>query len=120
MSPDCRIWVGNNSGFSCKSFFESLVGMEGCPNLEPSQFIWKSGVPYRIKVFAWLVFHGNLNTCDLVPRRNSHLALSPSCCVMCKEEGVTLDHLMLHCKVARGLWPKVLTEAGFLWAFPAN
>ncbi|GMN45376.1 hypothetical protein TIFTF001_014557 [Ficus carica] len=39
---------------------------------------------------------------------------------MCKEEGETLVHLMLHCKVARALWQKVSTEAGCLWAFSAN
>ena len=37
---------------------------------------------------------------------------------MCKEEGETLDHLLLHCKVARSLWVRLLQEAEFWWVFP--
>ena len=37
---------------------------------------------------------------------------------MCKEEGDTLDHLLVHCKVARSLWVRLLQEAGFCWVFP--
>ena len=37
---------------------------------------------------------------------------------MCKEEGESLDHLFLRCKVARSLWVKLLQEAGLCWVFP--
>ena len=90
------------------------------PKLEPFSFIWKSSVPYRVKVFAWLVFHGKINTCDMVQRRNPHSALSPSWCILCRNDGKTLDHLMLHCEVASILWKILLKEAGFLWVFPVH
>lgn len=35
---------------------------------------------------------GKLILSDLVQRRNPHLAVSPTWCVMCKEEGESLDH----------------------------
>ena len=37
---------------------------------------------------------------------------------MCKEEGESLDHLFLRCKVARSLWVRLFQEAEFWWAFP--
>ncbi|KAL5569671.1 hypothetical protein UlMin_026246, partial [Ulmus minor] len=89
-------------------------------SFEPFRFIWKSSVPHRIKVFAWLVFHGKLNTCDRVQRKNPQMILFPNRCVMCKKEAETADHLLLHCMTARYLWLKVLGEAGLYWVAPTS
>ena len=66
---DKRVWIAHHFGeFSCKFFFDIL------PNLQPSipfpqfNFIWKRGVPSKIKVFAWLALLGKVNTCDLNQR----------------------------------------------------
>ena len=61
-------------------------------------------------------------TCDKFQRRNPHLALSPSWCVLCRSDGETIDHILLHCKMARLYWQNLLNEAGvgLLWAFPAE
>ena len=50
--------------------------------------------------------------------RNPNMALSPSRCVLCKEDSESIDHLLMHCKVAGDLWKKLFREAGFLWVFP--
>ena len=31
------------------------------------------------------------------------------CCCMCKPDGETIDHLFLHCPVAKGLWDLVFS-----------
>ena len=111
-SLDARVWNFNSGIFSCKSFFDCLTGYTGMVSFEPFRFIWKSSVPHRIKVFSWLVFHGKLNTCDRVQRKNPQMNLFPNRCVMCKKEVETADHLLLHCMTARYLWLKVLGEVG--------
>ncbi|KAL5549263.1 hypothetical protein UlMin_004494 [Ulmus minor] len=71
-------------------------------------------------VFAWLVFHGKLNTCDRVQRKNPQMNLFPNMCAMCKKDAETADHLFLHCMTARYLWVKVLGEVGLYWVDPAT
>ncbi|KAL5572344.1 hypothetical protein UlMin_021941 [Ulmus minor] len=114
------VWNFNSGIFSCKSFFDCLTGYTGMVSFEPFCFIWKSSVPHRIKVFAWLVFHEKLNTCDRVQRKNPRMYLFSNRCVMCKKEAETADHLLLHCMTARYLWLKVLGEVGLYWVAPTS
>ena len=100
--PDSRIWVRDPLGFTCKSFF-SLLGGETLPRFEPFKFIWKSCIPYRVKVFAWLIVHGKVNT------------LSHSWCVICRKNNESIDHLLMHCEIATKLWNQLFYEAGFSW-----
>ena len=37
---------------------------------------------------------------------------------MCKADGETIDHLFIHCTVARELWDAVLTLFGMHWVMP--
>ncbi|KAL5539045.1 hypothetical protein UlMin_044773 [Ulmus minor] len=83
------------------SFFDCLLGNASSFNFEPFRFIWKSSVPHRVKVSAWLIFLGKLNTCDRVQRKNPQMMLSPNMCVMCKKDEETVNHLFLHCCSAR-------------------
>ena len=101
---DSRIWVRDPLGFTCKSFFVSLLSVESLPRLQPFKFIWKCSIPYRVKVFAWLVVHDKVNTCDLVQRWNPNMALSPSWCVLCWKQNETIDHLLMHCEITTKLW----------------
>jgi hypothetical protein len=36
-------------------------------------------------------------------------------CCMCKKSGVSIDHLLLHCEVARDLWSYILKLFGEEW-----
>lgn len=67
---DARCWASNLGVFFGKSFFDCLMGNSSRVNFVPFRFIWKSSVPHRVKVFAWLTFHEKLNTCDKVQRKN--------------------------------------------------
>ncbi|KAL5583298.1 hypothetical protein UlMin_015740 [Ulmus minor] len=102
------------------SFFDCLLGNANSFNFEPFRFIWKSSVPHRVKVSAWLIYLGKLNTCDRVQRRNPQMMLSPNRCVMCKRDEESVNHLFLHCCSARFLWLKALGEVGIHWAAPAS
>ena len=37
---------------------------------------------------------------------------------MCKKSGVSIDHLLLHCEVARDLWSYILKLFGAEWVMP--
>ena len=115
--PDSRIWVRDPLGFTCKSFFVSLLNVEPLPRFQPFNFIWKPYIPYKVKIFAWLVVHGKVNTCDLVQRRNPNMALSPSWCVLCSKQNESIDHLLMHCEIATKLWNQLFNEAHLSWVF---
>jgi hypothetical protein len=36
-------------------------------------------------------------------------------CCMCKKNGESIDHLLLHCEVARDLWSYILVLFGVEW-----
>ena len=37
---------------------------------------------------------------------------------MCKKYGESMDHLLLHCKVAKALWDGIFSRAGLVWVMP--
>ena len=76
---DKRVWIANHSGeFSCKSFFDNLSNPQSSIPFPQFNFIWKCGVPSKIKVFAWLASLGRVNTCDLIQWWRPYMCLSPS------------------------------------------
>jgi hypothetical protein len=81
--------------FQVRSFYLVLSSREGV--LFPWKCIWKPKVPPRVAFFIWTVALGRILTADNLRRRN--IILVDWCC-LCKEDGETIDHLFLHCKVA--------------------
>ena len=53
---------------------------------------------------------GKINTYDILQRMRSFQCLSPSWCVMCKQDQETISHLFFTCGYARSLWSKVFKE----------
>ena len=62
--------------------------------------------------FSWTATLGKILSIDNLRKRG--LILVDWCC-MCKEGGESLDHLLLHCKVACELWDLVLGLFGVHW-----
>ena len=95
---DTRSWVGEKLGsFSCKSFFQLLINSPQDLAFVPHKFIWKTGIPPKVKVFVWLASWKRVNTCDILQKRRPKLAISPSWCSLCKQKGENIDHILLHC-----------------------
>ena len=116
---DKRLWVGEKSGsFSCKSFFELLIDFLNDDIFVPHKLIWKTGIPPKVKVFTWLASWKRVNTCDLLQIRRPYVALSPSWCILCKNENESIDHLLLHCRFAQFIWDKVRMEFEMIGAMP--
>lgn len=51
--PDKRVWSAYSSRvFSCKSYFEKLIGYSLVLYCFPSDLIWKASVPLKVKIFS--------------------------------------------------------------------
>ena len=65
--------------------------------------------------FAWEAAWGKVLTLDRLQKRGWQL---PNCCFLCGCEKETVNHILIHCTVARVLWDIVLGLFGAQWVFP--
>ena len=93
---DRTIWNLEPSGnFSSKSYFLWLSDDRSFNDFKPFAMIWKAKVPMKIQIFPWALVKGEINTGDVIQRRNPNICLSPSCCVMCRRSEDSINHLFL-------------------------
>ncbi|KAM7464801.1 hypothetical protein LguiB_012363 [Lonicera macranthoides] len=118
---DSSVWGGDKNGmFSVKSFFKILTNSDvGCI-FAPKDMTWKSGIPPKVRVLAWLAALRKVNTADLIQLRRPFMHLSPSWCVLCKRDRENIDHLLLHCSFAKEIWNKVRKEFNLIAVFPGS
>jgi hypothetical protein len=80
-----------------KSYYEVLNRKD-----DPS-FLWKSilhvKAPARVAFFVWTTALGKILTHDNLRKRN---VVIEWCCIY-KKSGESIEHLLLHCEVARDL-----------------
>ena len=104
-----------DKGFSVKSMYK---GFDVSLAFEfPHRLVWNSVVPQKIGVFAWEAAWGKVLTLDQLKRRGITFA---NRCNMCEEEEETIDHLLIHCKIAKMLWDLFLSIVGISWFFPQS
>lgn len=65
--------------------------------------------------FLWTVARDSILTIDNLVKRN--LSLVNWCC-LCRCNGETMDHLLLHCKFAHALWSEVFLMFGLQRVMP--
>jgi hypothetical protein len=41
-------------------------------------------------------------------------------CCLCKSDGETIDHLLLHCEIAHSLWYAIFSRFGLSWVIPSK
>ncbi|RVW36857.1 hypothetical protein CK203_113738 [Vitis vinifera] len=100
--------------FGRKSEGVSLVlGKYGVQGADfPHSKIWVDKVPTKIAFFAWEATWGKVLTLDRLQRRGWQF---PNRCFLCGCEEETINHILIHCTMAKGLWDIILALCGVQW-----
>jgi hypothetical protein len=72
-------------------------------------------VPLKVAFFAWTAAQRKILTLDNL--RKKRVIVIDRCC-MCKMNGESVDHLLLHCEVARALWNAIFSRFSLFWVMP--
>jgi hypothetical protein len=111
---DKMVWIPSLvEGFQVRSYYQVLSSSRNGDF--PWKIIWKSKVPPRVAFFSWLAALGKILTADNLRKR--YIVLVSWCC-MCKADGESVDHLLLHCSVAKDFWDMLFAMFGVHWVMP--
>jgi hypothetical protein len=109
-------WVPSRKGlFEVKSFYRAL-SPRGLRSF-PWKSVWRSKAPPRVAFFVWTAAHSKILTLDNLGRRGLVVV---NRCWLCETEGESVDHLLLHCAAARGLWSAFFARFGLCWVMPRS
>jgi hypothetical protein len=100
-------------GFKVSSYYKDLSRRNDTSF--PWKSIWKPKVPSRIAFFLWVASLGKILTVENLRRRNIVVV---NWCYLCKANGESVDHLLLHCSFLRELWDLVFAFFGVHWVMP--
>jgi hypothetical protein len=107
-------WIPSSKGaFEVRSYYQ-VLSSHG-PISFPWKGIWRTKAPPRVAFFAWTAARGKILTIDNLCRRGMIVV---NRCYLCKSDGESVDHLLLHCEVANALWNAILSRLGLCWVMP--
>jgi hypothetical protein len=111
--PDRRTMLCG-APFSSKEAYIQLHSHLANADLMP---IWKSRLPHRIRVFAWLLYMDRLNTREKLANKT---IIDDSSCPLCADSVEDREHLFFSCPAAQAIWTKIgipplSFETGNLW-----
>jgi hypothetical protein len=113
---DKLCWVPSHKGlFEVKSFYRAL-SPRGSYSF-PWKSVWRSKVPPTMAFFVWTAVHSKILTLDNFGRKGLVVV---NRCWLCEMEGESVDHLLLHCVVVRGLWNTFFARFGLCWVMPRS
>jgi hypothetical protein len=113
-SDDTMCWKpAPQKGFKVSSYYRVLSSREDI--YFPWKSIWQPKVPSQVAFFVWVASLGKILTADNLQNQNIILV---SWCCLCKADGETVDHLLLHCSLSRELWNMILALFGVQWVMP--
>ena len=97
--PDTHMLAASKKQYTSSGVYQALLG--SYPPTDASR-IWATKLPTKIKFFAWLLFHGRLNTRAHLYRRNIK-TLHESWCGRCHGVLETDEHIFKECSTSVGV-----------------
>ena len=114
MDSDILWWrLKKNGLFDIGSFYHAIRNRP-CVSF-PWKSVWRSKAPRRVYFFVWSATWNKILTYDNLMRRGYTLT---NWCCMCRCEGESVDHLLIHCYMANELWNFVFRSFGIQWVLP--
>ena len=101
--------------FEVKSYYRAL-SPRGSSSL-PWKSAWRSKAPPRVAFFVWMAVRSKILTLDNLGRRGMVVM---NRCWLCETKGESVDHLLLHCAAASGLWNAFFASFGLCWVMPCS
>jgi hypothetical protein len=107
-------WTPSHKGkFDVRSFYKALVCKDTVSF--PWKSIWRTKVPLKVAFFGWSAAQGKILTLDNLRKRQ--VTVVNRCC-LCKRDGESVDHLLIHCDIAQALWTALFSRFGLSWVMP--
>ena len=107
-------WKLSKKGdFDIHSFYNKL--QSPLPIIFPWKGILK--VKARVSFFVWTATREKILTGDILRDRGFDFV---DWCIMCRCNGKTMNHLLLHCENAYQLWSFVFRSFGISWVLPRS
>ena len=104
-----------NGDFDIQSYYNKLWDSPSIVFLWKG--IWRVKVPRRVSFFVQCVAWNKILTGDNLRLRDLDFV---DWYIMCRHCGETVDHLLLHCKMAYRLWSFVFITFGVSWVIPRS
>jgi hypothetical protein len=111
---DRLVWNPSKRGlFEARSYYEVLIRKNG-PSF-PWKSIWRVKALTMVAFFVWSTALSKILTHENLRKRNIVVI---EWCYMCKKNGESMNHLLLHCEVVCELWSYIFTLFGIEWVMP--
>ena len=113
---DRMIWKLSKKGdFNVRSFYDKFRGL--LPIIFPWKGIWKVKAPTHVSFFVWTATWEKILTGDNLRYRGFDFV---DWYIMCRCNGESVNHLLLHCGKAFQLWSLVFRSYGISWVLPRS
>jgi hypothetical protein len=109
-------WIPSSKCFFEVSRFYQVLSTPGSISF-PWKGIWRTKAPPRVAFFAWMVARSKIPTIENLQRRGM---IVTNRCWLCESNGESMDHLLLHCRVANALWNVIFSRFGLCWVMPGS